>query len=98
MSTARTAVGAATMDGLLYAAGGECAVVDSHEDTLYLRSVERYDPILKQWDACREMKVARSFIALTALGGHLYAIGTYGRFSCTGNLFKLKLPFKSKTT
>lgn len=77
MNIARTAVGVCSLDGLLYAVGGECALADSQENTLYLRSVECYDPVLRQWIAKPEMKIARSFVALAAVGRFLYAIGLY---------------------
>ena len=44
MSIARTAVGAAAIDGLIYAIGGECAVAASHDETMYLKSTEYYHP------------------------------------------------------
>ena len=75
MNTARTAVGAASLDGLLYAVGGECAMAESQDDTLYLRCTECYDPVLKQWFLKSDMCKARSFVAVAAVGGYLYAIG-----------------------
>ncbi|PVD31908.1 hypothetical protein C0Q70_07334 [Pomacea canaliculata] len=75
MNTARTAVGAASVDGLLYAVGGECAMAKNQDDTLYLRCTECYDPVLKQWFNKSDMSKARSFVAVAAVGGYLYAIG-----------------------
>ncbi|XP_011441284.3 kelch-like protein 3 [Magallana gigas] len=75
MNIARTAVGACSIDGMLYAVGGECALVDTQEDTLYLRCVECYDPVLRQWVPKPDMKVARSFVAVAGVGKYLYAIG-----------------------
>lgn len=75
MNIARTAVGACSIDGMLYAVGGECALVDTQEDTLYLRCVECYDPVLRQWVPKADMKVARSFVAVAGVGKYLYAIG-----------------------
>ncbi|KAK7489369.1 hypothetical protein BaRGS_00019313 [Batillaria attramentaria] len=75
MNIARTAVGAASLDGLLYAVGGECAVAETADDTLYLRHTECYDPVLKQWFRKSDMCTARSFVAVAAVGGYLYAIG-----------------------
>ena len=75
MNIARTAVGVCSLDGLLYAVGGECALADSQENTLYLRCVECYDPVLRQWIPKSEMKIARSFVALAAVGRFIYAIG-----------------------
>ncbi|BFZ20955.1 hypothetical protein BsWGS_23995 [Bradybaena similaris] len=75
MNIARTAVGAASLDGVLYAVGGECALADTQDDTLYLHCVEMYDPIRKKWEHKPNMKLARSFVAVAAVGGHLFAIG-----------------------
>ncbi|XP_029634942.1 kelch-like protein 2 [Octopus sinensis] len=75
MNIARTAVSATSYNGLLYAVGGECALADTPDDTLYLRCVECYDPVLKQWELKPELKIARSFIAVASVGGFLYAIG-----------------------
>ncbi|XP_050407807.1 kelch-like protein 1 [Patella vulgata] len=85
MNIARTAVGATSLDGLLYAVGGECALLETQEDTLYLRCVECYDPVLKQWIPKTEMKVARSFVAVAAARGCVYAIGGEDR-SCSYNI------------
>ncbi len=46
MKIARTAVSAASHNGVLYAVGGECAQ-HLQDDTIYLRSLETYDPIVK---------------------------------------------------
>ena len=75
MTTARTAVGAATLNGMLYAVGGECALMDGHDDTLYMRCLECYDPILKEWVTKSSMKIARSFVSVVACGEYLYVIG-----------------------
>ena len=57
----RTAVAATSVDGRLYAVGGECETKFSHEGTLYLSSVEYYDPIQNSWAYVAEMKQPRSF-------------------------------------
>ena len=75
MNIARTAIGTATLDGMMYTVGGECALADTQEDTLYLRCVECYDPVLRQWVPKPEMKIARSFVAVAAVAGVLYAVG-----------------------
>ncbi|WAR16523.1 KLH18-like protein [Mya arenaria] len=79
MNIARTAIGSATLDGLLYTVGGECALIDTQENTLYLRCMECYDPVQRQWLPKPEMKIARSFVALAAVGGYLYAIASMKR-------------------
>ncbi|XP_046374616.1 kelch-like protein 12 [Haliotis rufescens] len=87
MNIARTAVGATSLEGMLFAVGGECALVDTQEDTLYLRCVECYDPVMKQWIPKTEMKVARSFVAVAAVAGVLYAIGGEDR-SCSYSIME----------
>ena len=47
MKIARTAVSAASHNGVLYAVGGECAQGLIRDDTVYLRSLEAYNPIMK---------------------------------------------------
>ena len=56
------------LDGKLYAVGGECETKFAHEGTLYLSSVEYYDPIHNEWSSVREMKHPRSFTAVAVLG------------------------------
>ena len=56
------------LDGKLYAVGGECETKFAHEGTLYLASVEYYDPIHNEWMSLREMKHPRSFTAIAVLG------------------------------
>ena len=76
MVISRTAVGAATLNGLLYAVGGECAFSGGQDDdTMYLGHVESYDPLLKCWKQRQSLNVPRSFIAVATLGGMLYALG-----------------------
>ena len=78
MSISRTAVGAATVNGMLYAVGGECAFSGSRDDqTMYLGQVECYDPLRKRWSPRTNLNVPRSFMALASLHGLLYALGMY---------------------
>ncbi len=69
MSQVRTAVAAGALDGRLYAVGGECETRLSHEGTLYLTTVEFYDPIHNNWNKVVDMKHARSFTAVSVLEG-----------------------------
>lgn len=69
MSQVRTAVAAGALDGRLYAVGGECETRLSHEGTLYLTSVEFYDPIHNNWNKVSEMKYPRSFAAVAVMDG-----------------------------
>ena len=88
MNIARTAVGACSLNGILYALGGECALADTQDDTLYLRCMECYDPVLRAWIPLPEMKVARSFVAVAGVSRFIYAIGEpkYHLYSLTLSL------------
>lgn len=48
--------------------GGECETKFAHEGTLYLPSVEYYDPIHNEWTTIKDMKHPRSFTAVAVLG------------------------------
>lgn len=43
MKTARIRHGVATLDGMIYAVGGQC------DDDVSVRTVERYDPVSNKW-------------------------------------------------
>ena len=51
--------------------GGECETKFSHEGTLYLSSMEYYDPIQNSWTFVAEMKYPRSFTAIAVLNGEM---------------------------
>lgn len=74
MKQVRTAVAAGTLDGKLYAVGGECETRFAREGTQYLTSVEYYDPIHNMWNSVADMKHPRSFTALCALGGKFVCV------------------------
>ncbi|XP_013388458.2 kelch-like protein 17 [Lingula anatina] len=93
MTVARTAVGATTVNGLLYAVGGECALAETQDDTLYLRCVECYSPISKCWTSKADMKIPRSFVAVVSCGEYLYAIGGEDR----GSSFNIVERYNTKT-
>ena len=77
MGTSRTALGSAVTNGLLYAISGECAVNNQPlpDDTSYLNSVEAYNAQIKTWHSCSDMHVPRSFVAVVANSGYIYALG-----------------------
>lgn len=81
MNIARTAVGAACLNGMLYAVAGERAVNEPHEDTLYLPYVECYNPGLHQWFPVTDLSVPRSFVCVVVCNGELYALGGEDRTS-----------------
>ena len=69
MKQVRTAVAAGTLEGKLYAVGGECETRLSREGTQYLTSVEHYDPIHNVWKSMADMKQPRSFTAVCSMNG-----------------------------
>ena len=69
MLQVRTAVAVGALEGKLYAVGGECETSNSQEGTLYLNTVEYYDPIHNTWTAVGEMKHPRSFTAVAVMNG-----------------------------
>ena len=70
MDQVRTAVGLGSLDGKLYAVGGECEA-NGHEGTLYLKSVECFDPRTNCWSRIPDMQFPRSFAAVTSFNGML---------------------------
>ncbi|KAL0281030.1 UNVERIFIED_CONTAM: hypothetical protein PYX00_002149 [Menopon gallinae] len=70
MSVARSRVGVAVMDELIYAAGGSAG-------TEYHNSVERYDPEEDRWTGIQPMKNKRLGVGLAVVNRLLYAIGGY---------------------
>ena len=77
MKIARTAVGAASSGGIIYAVGGECALAESQDETAYLRSTEAYDPVRKEWLHKADMRIQRSFVSVCAIGRFIYALGQF---------------------
>lgn len=73
MTDARTALGAASCNGLLYAVSGECA--DTVDDTAYLPTIEAYNAQLKTWQPRMDMKQARSFAAVVSTTKYIYVLG-----------------------
>ena len=64
MNIARTALAAVCFDGLLYAIGGERAVNEPQDDTLYLPYVECYNPVLHHWFPVADLLTPRSFVSV----------------------------------
>lgn len=74
MKQVRTAVAVGLVDGKLYAVGGECETKFAQEGTLYLTSVEYFDPIHNAWMNSPSMKSPRSFTAVATLNSELPTI------------------------
>ena len=68
MPTARFGLGAAAIDGILYAVGGAT-------ENGALATVEAYDPATDTWTTKRSMPTARSDLAVATVNGILYAVG-----------------------
>ncbi len=70
MSTRRSSVGVAVLNGFLFAVGGYDGVARQ-----CLNSVERYDSQLDEWAHMEPMTQRRSGAAVAVLDNMLYAIG-----------------------
>ena len=70
MLARRKHLGAACLDGKLYAAGGR-------NDTTELSSVESYDPATNQWTSVVAMATRRSGVGLAVVNKKLFAIGGF---------------------
>ena len=68
MPTARFALGAATVNGIVYAIGGATS-------NAVLNAVEAYDPVSETWTAREPMPTAREGAGVAALGGLIYVAG-----------------------
>ena len=70
MPTARTALAAGVINGILYAVGG----YDDNQTTR-LGSLEAYDPATNSWTMKAPMHYPRSALAAAAINGILYVVG-----------------------
>ncbi|KAL3201787.1 hypothetical protein MRX96_042805 [Rhipicephalus microplus] len=68
MAHPRSGPGAATLNQLVYVAGGE-------SDCLILDSAEVFDPVANRWDSITPMVQPRCMMGMCALDGCLYAVG-----------------------
>lgn len=68
MAHPRSGLGAASLNQLVYVAGGE-------SDCLILDSAEVFDPVANRWDAIAPMLQPRCMMGMCALNGYLYAVG-----------------------
>jgi probable HAF family extracellular repeat protein len=68
MPTARSGLGAAAVNGILYAVGGE-------GNNGILATVEAYDPATNTWTTKAPMPTARYGLGVAAVNGILYAVG-----------------------
>ncbi|XP_009995102.1 PREDICTED: kelch-like protein 18, partial [Chaetura pelagica] len=70
MGTARSRVGVAVLNGLLYAIGG-------YDGQLRLSTVEVYNPELDSWSKVESMNSKRSAMGTVVLDGQIYVCGGY---------------------
>ena len=70
MLTKRCRLGVTSLNGKLYAAGG-------YDGSVFLKTVECFNPATDKWKSVQQMNVKRSRVALVATYGKLYAIGGY---------------------
>ncbi|CAN8028296.1 unnamed protein product [Ixodes persulcatus] len=68
IETARSELGVATLDGLVYAVGG-------WDGSARLSCVERYDPSSNFWEPLEPLKTPLTNPALASLDGRLYVVG-----------------------
>jgi N-acetylneuraminic acid mutarotase len=80
MPTARTYLGVAAINGILYAVGGH---ITGGAGGAILATLEAYDPASNTWTTKAPMPTARYLLATAAVNGVLYAVG--GTNSQSGN-------------
>ena len=68
MKQKRQGVGAAVLNGKIYAVGGLCGKE-------YLNVVERYSPQTNSWEVLPSMAFHRAFLGVVACNGSLFVIG-----------------------
>ncbi|XP_036453142.1 actin-binding protein IPP [Colossoma macropomum] len=65
---ARSGLGVATLEGMIYVVGGE-------KDSMIFDCTERYDPVTKQWAAVASLNFPRCGVGVCPCHGALYALG-----------------------
>jgi N-acetylneuraminic acid mutarotase len=74
MPTGRRFLGLASVDGVIYAIGGES------DEGVYEKKNEAYDPVTNSWSTKAEMPTARRTFGISVVDGVIYAIGGSGNF------------------
>jgi N-acetylneuraminic acid mutarotase len=69
MPTPRQGIGAAVVEGWIYAVGG------SDENIASLDTLERYNPVQDKWETRASLPVKRHFATAAALGDKLFIMG-----------------------
>ncbi len=57
------------------------SIINRYDGSIFLRTVEAYDPVINKWTYVAPMNVKRSRVALVANCGKLFAIGGYDGFT-----------------
>ncbi|XP_016307156.1 actin-binding protein IPP [Sinocyclocheilus anshuiensis] len=65
---ARSGLGVAVLEGMIYVVGGE-------KDSMIFDCTERYDPVTKQWAAVASLNYPRCGVGVCSCHGALYALG-----------------------
>ncbi|KAL0966284.1 hypothetical protein UPYG_G00293370 [Umbra pygmaea] len=65
---ARSGLGVAVLEGMIYVVGGE-------KDSMIFDCTERYDPVTKQWAAVASLNSPRCGVGVCSCHGALYALG-----------------------
>jgi N-acetylneuraminic acid mutarotase len=73
MPTARAGLSTSVVNGKIYAIGGYA--MDGENRSVYLSTVEEYDPVTDKWTKRTDMPTARIFLTTIAVSGKIYAIG-----------------------
>jgi hypothetical protein len=76
LPTARTWMGAAELEGRVYAVGGRGRRMTLDHASA---AVEAYDPAARLWRSCRDMHLPRVHPAVAAASGEVYAVGGASR-------------------
>ena len=81
MSTGRSLLGLAALDGKVFAVGG------TPDGGTQIASVEAYDPATNSWGAVAPMSAGRDDLSAAALNGKIYAVG--GFVTSSGEVYDL---------
>lgn len=68
-------MGVCILDGFLYALGG-------YNGQTTLNSVEKFNPLTREWSMVTAMNTRRSMLGVASLNGRLYAVGKKLKYSC----------------
>jgi kelch-like protein 10 len=70
--------GVCALDNLIYIVGG-------YDGTDYLNTVQRYDPLTKNWQDCACMYQSRCYVSVCSQDGKIYALGGFNGITRTNS-------------